>query len=394
MKQVLFVGDRMLQLARGGTVHDGKDRPAAVALDAKKLDAACAKGIDDKRLFHCVKTNNLTDFMYRCRGEHDHPFVDAASYWTWARNMSVDPISKVDGNIDVLHHRPAEYVALSDAHPAAARTRSHGEELVIHIRTMAPSGSYDRAPRIPVLDGWDPYGGRKADNPDLKELNAMCLLFLFTPGLRCPNPGEDGECAMCIKVPGVRTLGTCFCPWQQCLTAVDADGVPSYRETLRRRICEWEERAAFIGEWERNRRQFATLGGIWDELRLDRERCLRHPSEHDRAFITHHYGELYQLADSLFCREALEAIRHFEMIDLGKRIPKVDHVPKESEKEASSISALAHAEAVAAADAALTGDADDAAGGYGLELDADEIGFLGNPAMEPGEATDLPGRRG
>eukprot|EP00660_Eupelagonema_oceanica_P007376 gene7376-12880_t len=136
---------------------------------------------------------------------------------------------------------------------------------------MAPPESYDRAPRVPVLDGWNPYGGRKADSPDVKELNAMCLLFLFTPGLRCPNPEEDGECALCIKVPGVRTLGTCFCPWQQCLTAMDTDGVPSYRETLRRRICEWEERAALIGEWERNRRQFATLGGIWDELRLDRE---------------------------------------------------------------------------------------------------------------------------
>eukprot|EP00660_Eupelagonema_oceanica_P002554 gene2554-12474_t len=133
MKQVLFIGDRMLKLVRGEDVRIGADDRAAAAapIDRKLLKEKCAKG-EQGTLLDCVRTNNLADFMYRCRGEREHPFVDASSYWSWARYMYIMPIEKCsEGN--VRQHRPAEYVRPSEAHPRE-------DEIMIHIRTMAPHG--------------------------------------------------------------------------------------------------------------------------------------------------------------------------------------------------------------------------------------------------------------
>ena len=145
------------------------------------------------------------------------------------------------------------------------------------------------------------------------------------------------------------------------------------RATLLRRRVEWEGRAALITEWEKSHRQITTLSGIWDELRLDREKCLSRPSELDKDFMRNHYARLFDLADSMFCREAIQAMGNLEMVNRGRRLPKVDHVPKEAEKETSSIGALAHAEAVAAGEAAQVGDENDPWLAHSLDLDFDDV---------------------
>ncbi|NQZ48339.1 MAG: hypothetical protein HRT63_12550 [Erythrobacter sp.] len=72
MKQVLYVGDRMLKMAKGEPVQETTTSSlditapsAGVAVDAKLLKEACTKEPADTNLLGSVRSNNLAEFMYR-----------------------------------------------------------------------------------------------------------------------------------------------------------------------------------------------------------------------------------------------------------------------------------------------------------------------------------------
>ena len=137
-------------------------------------------------------------------------------------------------------------VALFWAAPCVrvAGTHPHHDMVMIHIRTMSPVGCAERAPRINVFEGWNAFS--TAASPGRQATDALCRLFLFTPGLRCPEPADGATgCARCLALPnpGVATLGKCYCPWAKCFECTDAEGKGSFEATLRQRMTEWEQKA-------------------------------------------------------------------------------------------------------------------------------------------------------
>ncbi len=189
---------------------------------------------------------------------------------------------------------PAEYALLGEGHPRRGT-------MMIHLRGMARSSTDtrrggggargDRAPRIPLIDGWQPFRVTNCgDSEGLQQTDAMCKAFLFDVGLRCPSSSAEGACPRCVSVTGVAKLGRCFCPWVESLSEKNSSGQPCYAATLAARREEWEQLSARVEAWETRERQHATLAGFWDELHYSvGEPCLAHPGVGDADFLRDHY---------------------------------------------------------------------------------------------------------
>ena len=184
-------------------------------------------------------------------------------------------------------------------------------------------------------------------------------MFLFDGGLRCPSQIEEGACQQCASVAGVATLGTCFCPWSQSVAEKDAAGKPCFVATLAKRREQWQALTPLIEKWETDKRQYATLAGLMDEHRYDKGYpCLSHPSVADAEFLREHYEALYDLAESFFARDALDALANMELIASAGALPKIKEVPQGMNDEISLISAIAKANEEG--DAAFVGDGEEA----------------------------------
>ena len=313
MKQVMFVGHAVLDALRGrsvGGVSGGGGESAEI--DLRQLKRAKAAGA--KTLESSMKTNNLRDFMSRssatvargCPGPDEgrgHPFVDAMSKYAWAQHAHVVPMESQEQK-DARWSNPAEYALLGDEHPrrgtmmihlrGMARSHPRRGTMMIHLRGMArtrKNAKGDRAPRIPLIDGWQPFRVTNCgDSEGLQQTDAMCKAFLFDVGLRCPSSSAEGACPRCVSVTGVAKLGRCFCPWVESLSEKNSSGQPCYAATLAARREEWEQLSARVEAWETRERQHATLAGFWDELHYSvGEPCLAHPGVGDADFLRDHY---------------------------------------------------------------------------------------------------------